>query len=83
MPKIKTERAVEYRGRSRRHNSAQPNRDAREFYQSMHGPDARRVKAQFRANTRGTRTAAVQLAELDARLGMGVGATKERARLAK
>jgi len=42
---------------------------------------SRRTEAAERQTARDARCTAEQIAELDARLGVGIGATKERARL--
>ncbi len=45
--------------------------------------EKRHDRAVARAESRAARTPAAQIAVLDAKLGVGVGAKKERARLAK
>ena len=45
--------------------------------------DLRREEAEARATARAARTPEQQIANLDAILGVGIGAKKERARLAK
>jgi len=50
---------------------------------SRHGKETRVKEALERADARSRRTPQEQLAVLDARNGKGVGAQKERARLAK
>lgn len=54
---------------------------AKEVYLFRHGPRARREQAEKRANTRALRRPEEQQKQLDLRLGTGVGAKKERARL--
>lgn len=66
---------------SRRHETSRENGDARAAYQAEHGPEARQRKADKREETRETRTPQEQLALLDRRLGVGVGARRERTRL--
>jgi hypothetical protein len=66
---------------SRRHQTADAQHTATTLYQNEHGPEARQDKADARERDRATRTPAQQIAVLDRRLGVGVGAVKERARL--
>lgn len=66
---------------SRRHESPAAHYAATERYQAEHGPAARRAKAETRMEATIGRTPEEQLARLDARLGYGLGAAKERARL--
>ena len=64
---------------SRRHENSDAHRDAQDMWRESHG--AERVAE--RQTERATRTPAQQIALLDQRLGVGQGAVKERARLAK
>lgn len=54
---------------------------ARERWETTKSLAAKRAKALARQEARGARSAAEQLKALDKRLGVGVGAKKERARL--
>lgn len=67
---------------SRRHQTADENHAATTRYQADHGPEARQDKAEAREMARAGRTPTQQVVTLDRRLGVGVGAVKERARLA-
>lgn len=66
---------------SRRHETSRENGDARAAYQKEHGPEARQRKADEREETRDARSPREQLGLLDQRLGVGIGARRERARL--
>ena len=46
-------------------------------------PEAKRMKAEVRAEERALRSPEEQIARLDRAFGVGVGATRERARLAR
>lgn len=52
-----------------------------EYYDGKRGPAARKTKANARAEERTKLSPIDQLAKLDRRLGVGIGAKKERARL--
>ncbi len=64
---------------SRRHQSSQPATDARNAYLTQHGKAARQGVAEAHVALNPKQ----QLKALDTRLGKGVGATRERARLAR
>ena len=64
---------------SRRHMDSEPNREAREAYQNRQLRKEREHNE--RIEERSKRSNEEQIALLDARLGVGVGAVKERARL--
>ncbi len=66
---------------SRLHQNDDNRREARASYLAEHGPEARRRKAEERAEARAQRSAAEQLRILDQRFGAGQGAKRERARL--
>lgn len=66
---------------SRRHQTAEAHFAAREAWQGLHGPEARRQRAKECEAARVPRAPEEQLAVLDERLGKGVGARKERTRL--
>lgn len=66
---------------SRKHSTSQPHEEARERYQAERGPDARQRKADEREALRAELTPMEQTARLDQRLGKGMGARRERARL--
>ncbi len=68
---------------SRRHETAGPHREAVAAYKKAHGSEARQMRAEIRRETREGRSPQEQLVMLDSRLGDGVGAQKERARLQK
>ncbi len=68
---------------SRRHPSREEHEQAVARYTASSGRDARVHNATVRANTWAEdRDPSNQIAALDARLGKGLGATRERARLA-
>jgi len=66
---------------SRRNQTSEAQQSARATYESAHGPSARKKRAKERAQARARKTPRTQLASLDRRLGKGVGAQRERARL--
>lgn len=66
---------------TRRHPDCEAHYQAVAEYEAHHGPEARREKAKYRQEERDKLSPREQLKELDKRLGKGVGAQKERARL--
>lgn len=66
---------------TRRHPNCDAHYEAVAKYQAYHGKDARRKAAAERLEAREKLGPMEQLKELDRRLGKGVGARKERARL--
>lgn len=68
---------------SRRHATREAHEEAVARYTAHHGREWRKIRATELQNLRAGRTPQKQLTELDHRLGKGVGATKERARLKK
>lgn len=66
---------------SRRHEDTAPHSKATATYLNYHGPNARRQGADARLAIRATRSPQEQLRVLDERLGVGKGASRERARL--
>lgn len=71
------------RSGSRRYDSRQPWEEARDRYAvERGGAEGRKARANSRAEARGKLSPREQLDELDARLGKGAGAARERARLA-
>lgn len=66
---------------SRRHQTAEAHQAAVGKYLAEHGRTARKQGADERNAYRASLSPAQQLIELDRRLGNGVGAVKERARL--
>ena len=66
---------------SRNHLTSAEQTAAHEAYCSEHGRAARCRKADEREAARAARTPEEQIALLDRRLGVGQGATRERARL--
>ncbi len=66
---------------SRRHESRTQHDTAVEKYKSEHGRDGRKLNAEFDKAEREKLGPNAQLEQLDHRLGAGVGAKKERARL--
>lgn len=66
---------------SRRHGTREAHEAAREGYQSRHSKPARQGVAEANQGARSARTPEQQLAFLDSKLGKGVGAKRERARL--
>lgn len=68
---------------SRRHQTREAHEQARARYEAHHGREARQFWAERRSTMRAERSPEKQTAELDARLGAGVGARRERARLAE
>lgn len=68
---------------SRRHQDNAAHSEAVQKYGKLHGKLGRAEKAQANAAKRNERSAAQQLKLLDERLGEGVGAASERARLQK
>ena len=67
---------------SRQHQGRSEQDVARQLYQSEHGQAARKTSAAERLATMAVRTPESRLAELDRRLGVGIGAVRERQRLA-
>lgn len=68
---------------SRRHETAEEHQEARWDYLCEHGPRARRERAEDRRLARASRSPQQQIALLDAKFGVGVGAKRERERLAQ
>lgn len=75
------EEAMKAKWFSRRHETATAHHEAVAAHRTAHSKDARRARAETRAEARVKRTPLEQLALLDARLGDGVGAFRERERL--
>ncbi|MBI2035526.1 MAG: hypothetical protein HYT12_02490 [Candidatus Liptonbacteria bacterium] len=81
MAEAETHEKKKKKGFSRRHETSEAHDIAHRAREEQALMKVRGVKE--RAATRVLRTPAQQIAELDRRLGAHVGATKERARLAK
>lgn len=67
---------------SRRHETSAEHLAAQFAYKSTKSPQARRTRAAERQAARDARSPEEQIALLDSRFGVGLGAVKERARLA-
>ncbi|OHA07347.1 MAG: hypothetical protein A2934_00125 [Candidatus Sungbacteria bacterium RIFCSPLOWO2_01_FULL_47_10] len=76
-----TLKKVAERSVTRRHDSTGPHLAAVGVYRAAHGPEARRMRAKERELASAARTPESRIAELDRRLGVGIGARRERARL--
>lgn len=66
---------------SRRHPTNKEHYESVRRWQDEHSKEAKQVRAEVVAEEAAKRTPQEQLARLDAKLGVGVGAKKERARL--
>lgn len=68
---------------SRKHGNREAHEKARAGYLSRHSPEARQGVAEANSDARSKRTPEQQLEFLDSKLGKGVGAARERAKLQK
>ena len=68
---------------SRRHRTNEAHNNRTDWWMANKSPEAKRKAAESRQKIRSEIDTASQLKLLDERLGVGVGAVKERARLSK